>query len=80
MKIDRIQIKVRDLIDGYEEKGAEGIEGVVAYGGKLDVRPAYQREYIYGEKDRDEAEIEQSLRAVELRLYHKHGVFHRPVV
>ena len=54
MKIDRIQIKVRDLIDGYEEKGAEGIEGVVAYGGKLDVRPAYQREYIYGEKDRDE--------------------------
>ena len=54
MKIDRIQIKVRDLIDGYEEKGAEGIEGVVAYGGRLDVRPAYQREYIYGEKDRDE--------------------------
>ena len=54
MKIERIQIKVRDLIDGYEEKGTDGIEGVVGYGGKLDVRPAYQREYIYGEKDRDE--------------------------
>ena len=47
MKIDRIQLTVRELIDGYEEKGADGIEGVVAFGGKLDVRPAYQREYIY---------------------------------
>ena len=54
MKIDRIQLTVRDLIDGYEERGADGIEGVVAYGGKLDVRPAYQREYIYAAKDRDE--------------------------
>lgn len=54
MKIDRIQLTVRELIDGYEEKGAYGIEGVVAFGGKLDVRPAYQREYIYPDKDRDE--------------------------
>ena len=54
MKIDRIQITIRELITGYEEKGADGIEGVVAYGGKLDVRPAYQREYIYPDKDRDE--------------------------
>lgn len=54
MKIDRIRITVRDLIDGYIEKGENGIEGVVAYGGKLDVRPAYQREYVYSGKDRDE--------------------------
>ncbi len=54
MNIDRMQVTVRELIDGYEEKGADGIEGVVAYGGKLDVRPAYQREYIYAAKDRDE--------------------------
>ena len=54
MKIDRIQISVRELVTGYVEKGADGIEGVVAYGGKLDVRPAYQREYIYPDKDRDE--------------------------
>lgn len=54
MNIDRIKITVRELIDGYEEKGADGIEGVVAFGGKLDVRPAYQREYIYPDKDRDE--------------------------
>lgn len=54
MNIDRINITVRELIDGYEEKGADGIEGVVALGGKLDVRPAYQREFIYPDKDRDE--------------------------
>ncbi len=54
MNIDRIQVTVRELIDGYKEKGVDGIEGVVAYGGKLDVRPAYQREFIYPDKDRDE--------------------------
>ena len=54
MNIDRIQVTVQELIDGYEEKGPDGIEGVVAYGGRLDVRPAYQREYIYPDKDRDE--------------------------
>ena len=54
MNIERLHITVRDLVTGYEERGDEGIEGVVAYGGKLDVRPAYQREFIYGLKDRDE--------------------------
>ena len=54
MNIDRIQVTIQELIDGYEEKGPDGIEGVVAYGGRLDVRPAYQREYIYPDKDRDE--------------------------
>lgn len=54
MDIIRKQITVRELIDDYKENGLEGIEGVVAYGGKLDVRPAYQREYVYSGKDRDE--------------------------
>ena len=54
MNIDRIQVTVQELIDGYEEKGPDGLEGVVAYGGRLDVRPAYQREYIYPDKDRVE--------------------------
>lgn len=54
MTIEPMRITVRDLIQGYQEKGAQGIEGVVAYGGKLDVRPAYQREYVYNGKERDE--------------------------
>ena len=54
MKIDRIQISVNELCEGYEERGVDGIEGIVAYGGLLDVRPPYQREYVYAPKERDE--------------------------
>lgn len=50
MEIEPLKITLRDLIEGYEDKG---LGGVVAYGGKLEVRPPYQREYIYGEKARD---------------------------
>jgi len=51
VQIERIQITVRDLVEGYKDKG---LDGVVAYGGKLEVRPPYQREYIYADKQRDE--------------------------
>ena len=44
MKIRLEHIAIRDLFDGYQDNGENG---VVAYGGKLDVRPAYQREFIY---------------------------------
>ena len=54
MKIERKVIKVADLINGYRENGSDGIEGITAYGGQLDVRPPYQREFIYPDKDRDE--------------------------
>ncbi len=54
MKIERIQITVAELTSGYEERGTGGIEGVVAYSGLLDVRPPYQREYVYDAKERDE--------------------------
>ena len=54
MKIDRIQITIAELCSGYEERGIDGIEGIVAYDGLLDVRPPYQREYVYEPKERDE--------------------------
>ena len=44
MTIQLVHIKVRDLFNGYQDNG---LNGVVAYGGKLDVRPAYQREFVY---------------------------------
>lgn len=50
MVITPIEVTVRELTEGYEDNAEQG---VVAYGGKLDVRPPYQREFIYGEKDRD---------------------------
>ncbi len=50
MKIELNEITVRELVAGYQDDG-EG--GVVGYGGKLDIRPPYQREFIYKDKQRD---------------------------
>lgn len=50
MKIELKEIKVRDLTNGYEDNQEDG---VVGYGGRLDIRPPYQREFIYKDKQRD---------------------------
>lgn len=49
MKIALKNVTIRQLVDGYDDNG-EG--GVVGYGGRLDVRPAYQREFVYDDKER----------------------------
>lgn len=51
MKIELKVVSIRDLTDGYEDKAEEGVCG---YGGHLNIRPAYQREFIYKEKQRNE--------------------------
>lgn len=48
MEIKLHEISVRDVFDGYENNEETG--QVVAYGGRLNVRPAYQREFVYDEK------------------------------
>ena len=50
MKIELKEITVRELAKGYKDN-AEG--GVVGYSGKLDIRPPYQREFIYKDIQRD---------------------------
>lgn len=50
MKIELKEIPVKDLFLGYKDNDEEG---VVAYGGKLNVRPPYQREFIYKDAQRD---------------------------
>lgn len=50
MDIDRINLSIRDLVKGYIDKEEEGVR---AFGGKLDVRPPYQREFIYKDKQRN---------------------------
>lgn len=47
MKIQLQQVKVKELINGYKNNNEEG---VVGFGGKLNIRPAYQREFVYNEK------------------------------
>ena len=44
MKIELHEIPIREVAKGYKDSQESG---VVAYGGLLDVRPAYQREFIY---------------------------------
>lgn len=44
MKIELKHIKIKDLFNGYIDSGDDG---VVGYGGALDIRPAYQREFVY---------------------------------
>ncbi len=47
MKIELHKITVRELVDGFKDNDEEG---VVGYGGKLDIRPKYQRNFVYNEE------------------------------
>lgn len=51
MNIELHEIPVRDVVNGYVDSAENG---VVGYGGKLNIRPAFQREFIYKDKQRDE--------------------------
>lgn len=44
MKITQHEIPIQEIFDGFRD---DGENGVTAYGGRLDVRPPYQREFIY---------------------------------
>ena len=50
MKIELKEITVRELANGYKDNNEGGVTG---YGGRLDIRPPYQREFIYKDKQRD---------------------------
>ena len=49
MNIELKNITVRQLVDSYEDNQEDG---VVGYGGKLNIRPPFQREFVYNEKQR----------------------------
>ena len=50
MKIELKKITVRELSKDYAD---DDENGVIGYNGKLDIRPQYQREFIYEGKQRD---------------------------
>jgi len=50
MKIELKEITIKKLTVGFLDSAEQG---VVAYGGKLDIRPPYQREFIYNDKQRN---------------------------
>lgn len=51
MKIELRNYKIRDIVEGYQNNEEEG---VIAFNGKLNVRPKYQREFVYKDQQRDE--------------------------
>ena len=50
MKIVLHEIPIREVYEGYKDDAEEGVYG---YGGKLNIRPKYQREFIYKDPQRD---------------------------
>lgn len=50
VKIELKEIAIRDVFNGYRDSQ---IHGVVGYGGKLNIRPKFQREFVYKDAQRD---------------------------
>lgn len=51
MNIELRQIPIKELVEDYVN---DEDDGVVGYDGKLNIRPKYQREFVYKDKQRDE--------------------------
>ena len=51
MNIDELHLTIRDVTSGYLDNGENGVTG---YDGRLNIRPPYQREFVYKQKQRDE--------------------------
>ena len=51
MEIKLKEIPIRDVVNGYIDNNEEG---VVGFGGNLNIRPKYQREFVYKDKQREE--------------------------
>lgn len=50
MKIELHEITIREVVKSYVDNAEEG---VIGYSGKLNIRPKYQREFVYDEKKRN---------------------------
>lgn len=50
MEIVERKITIRELTEGYVDNQEAGVK---AFGGRLDVRPPYQREFVYNDKERE---------------------------
>lgn len=51
MIIEERKVTVNEVTEGYYNNAEEG---VVGYGERLDIRPKYQREFVYKDHQRDE--------------------------
>ena len=51
MKIKLHEIPLKEVVEGYTDSAENGVTG---YNGRLNIRPAFQREFIYKDKQREE--------------------------
>lgn len=47
MEVKLKEITIRELVEAYQDNNEDG---VIGYSGKLDIRPPYQREFVYNDK------------------------------
>lgn len=64
MTIEQIEVTVGDITRGYVNNEEQGVRG---YDGQLDIRPPYQREFIYNEREQ-QAVITTVLRGYPLNV------------
>ncbi len=64
MKIELLDLTVRELVEDYYDDDEGGVTG---YDGKLDIRPPFQREFVYKEKQRN-AVIDSILKGFPLNV------------
>ena len=64
MTIKQIEVTVGEITEGYVNNDEQGIRG---YNGQLDIRPPYQREFIYNEREQ-QAVITTVLRSYPLNV------------
>lgn len=64
MKIELHELSIREISEGYIDNAEDG---VIGYNGKLNIRPKYQREFVYDEKRRN-AVIETIIKGFPLNV------------
>lgn len=64
MEIEKRTVRVGDLVEGFADNGEDG---VVGFGGRLDIRPKYQRDFVYDD-DKRNAVIDTLLKGFPLNV------------
>lgn len=68
MEIKKVSVTIRELCEGYINESETQIEdAVMAYGGKLCVRPAFQRSFVY-DKKQENAVIDTAMKGFPLNI------------
>jgi hypothetical protein len=68
MKIDLMNVTIGEVCDGYFND-AEQEQGVGGYGGQLNIRPKYQRNFVYKDEKRDEV-VRTVLKGLPLNVFY----------